>query len=432
MQKQSDIQYASPEEIKIFQERRLAEELVYLEAHSPYYRELFGKEHIGISKIKTLEDLRHIPVTTKDDLQQANRSFICVSREEIIDYVTTSGTLGDPVTFVLTTGDLDRLAYNEYLSFITAGCDANDIMQLMTTLDRRFMAGLAYYMGARKLSAGVVRVGNGIPELQWDTIERIRPTFCMVVPSFLIKLIEYAEAHGVDYNGSSLTKAICIGEALRKPDFSLNTLGERIHQKWNRLQLISTYASTEMQTSFTECSALNGGHLQPELLIVEFLNDDNEPVPEGEPGEVTVTTLGVRGMPLLRFKTGDVCYRYTESCRCGRNTIRLSSVLGRKGQMIKYKGTTLYPPALYDVLDNIPRILNYMIEVYTNDLGTDEVLIRVGTNHPGELFAKEIKDQFRSKIRVAPAIQFASPGYIAKIQTPSMSRKTIKFIDLRS
>lgn len=431
MNKFSQIQFKTPAEIKCYQEQRLTEELEYLNTHSAFYRRMFAEAHVDIARIRTLEDLRQLPVTTKTDLQLHNEDFICVDRTDIIDYVTTSGTLGDPVTFVLTSGDLDRLAYNEYLSFTTAGCSRHDIMQLMTTLDRRFMAGMAYYLGARELGAGVVRVGNGIPELQWDTIRRINPTFCMVVPSFLIKLIEYAEQHDIDYNGSSIRKAICIGEALRNPDFSLNTLGRRIHEKWHTPLLLSTYASTEMQSSFTECEHCRGGHLQPELIIVEFLDDNDCPVAEGEAGEVTITTLGVRGMPLLRFKTGDICYHYTEPCRCGRNTIRLSSVLGRKGQMIKYKGTTLYPPALYDILDNIPGVINYVVEVYTNDIGTDDILIRVGSNVRSETFAKQIKDMFRSKVRVAPAVQFASPEYISKIQMPQMSRKSIKFIDLR-
>ena len=432
MQKNSKIQFMPPAEIKAFQETRLAEELAYLKKHSPYYQELFERENINIDKIKKLEDLKDIPVTTKEDLQLRNNEFVCVDPLEVIDYVTTSGTLGDPVTFVLTSGDLDRLAYNEYLSFTTTGCSQNDIMQLMTTLDRRFMAGFAYFLGARELGAGVVRVGNGIPELQWDTIRRINPTFCVVVPSFLIKLVEFAEVHEIDYRTSSLKKAICIGEALRFPgDLSLNTLGRRIHEKWGNLEMYSTYASTEMQSSFTECNAFHGGHLQPELIITEFLDDNNNPVAEGDPGEVTITTIGVRGMPLLRFKTGDVCHHYTEPCACGRNTLRLSPVLGRKGQMIKFKGTTLYPPALYDILDNIPGIRNYVVEVYTNNLGTDDILIRVGTDQPSDRFAKEIKDLFRAKVRVAPAVQFASPEYVAKIQMPPMSRKAIKFIDLR-
>lgn len=233
MEKRSDIQFRTPGEIKLYQEKRLAEELLYLKNHSAFYRRMFEKQHTDLKIIRTLEDLRRFPVTTKTDLQLYSEDFICVDKREVIDYVTTSGTLGDPVTFVLTSGDLDRLAYNEYLSFTTAGCTANDVMQLMTTLDRRFMAGLAYYMGARELGAGVVRVGNGIPELQWDTINRIHPTFCMVVPSFLMKLIEYGDKCGIDYNASSIRKAICIGEALRNPDFTLNTLGQKIHDKWS-------------------------------------------------------------------------------------------------------------------------------------------------------------------------------------------------------
>lgn len=431
MEKNPNIQFRSPEEIKSYQESRLSEMLAYLQKHSKFYQNLFSEHQIDITQINKLEDLPQIPVTTKTDLQLHNDDFICVDKKDIIDYVTTSGTLGDPVTFVLTSEDLDRLAYNEYLSFTTAGCDQKDILQLMTTLDRRFMAGLAYYMGARELGMGVIRVGNGIPELQWDTIHRIHPTCGMVVPSFLIKLIEFAEKNQIDYHNCSMQKCVCIGEALRNPDFQLNTLGQRIHDKWPSLQLYSTYASTEMQSSFTECNEFHGGHLQPELIIVEFLDDDNRPVAEGEAGEVTITTLGVEGMPLLRFKTGDICYHHPEPCACGRHSIRLSSVLGRKGQMIKYKGTTLYPPALFDILDNIPSVKNYIIEVYTNDLGTDEILIRIGSDDRSERFAKEIKDLFRSKIRVAPTINFESADYIAKIQMPPMSRKSIKFIDLR-
>ena len=286
MNKNPEIQFRSPEEIKAYQESRLAEELLYLQNHSRFYQRLFQAHHIDIQQIKTIEDLQQIPVTTKTDLQLHNEDFICVSRDEIIDYVTTSGTLGDPVTFVLTSEDLDRLAYNEYLSFTTTGCSRQDVLQLMTTIDRRFMAGLAYYMGARELGMGVARVGNGIPELQWDTIRRIHPTCGMVVPSFLIKLIEFAEKNHIDYHHCSMQKCVCIGEALRNPDFTLNTLGKRIHEKWDSLQLYSTYASTEMQSSFTECNEFHGGHLQPELIIVEFLDDNNQPVKEGEAGEV--------------------------------------------------------------------------------------------------------------------------------------------------
>ena len=150
MIRNSQIQFAAPEDIKKFQEERLREELRYLADHSRFYQAMFRNEGVDIRDIRTLEDLRQLPVTTKKDLQQQNDDFLCVSRREVIDYVTTSGTLGDPVTFALTEEDLDRLAYNEALSFATVGCTPDDIIQLMVTIDRRFMAGLAYFLGARK------------------------------------------------------------------------------------------------------------------------------------------------------------------------------------------------------------------------------------------------------------------------------------------
>lgn len=431
MVKDRGLHYQSLQEIRAFQERGLKETLQYVAQHSPFYKRMFEEHNIDISSINTLEDLQRIPTSSKQDLQAHNADFLCVDKLSVIDYVTTSGTLGEPVTFALTEGDLQRLAYNEASSFTMAGCSNADVMQLMTTIDRRFMAGLAYFMGARELGCGIVRVGNGIPDLQWDTINRVKSTVCMVVPSFLIKMIEFAEKNGIDYNASTLTKAICIGEALRTPDGELSTLGRRIHDKWPALELYSTYASTEMQTSFTECEVHHGGHIPADLIIVELLGDDNQPVKDGEPGEVTITTLGVEGMPLVRFKTGDICIRYSEPCKCGRNSPRLSSVIGRKGQMIKFKGTTIYPPILFDILDNIPDVENYIVEVFTNSLGTDQIQIRVGSSNKSEAFIKQIKDIFRAKVRVAPDIKFESVELIATLQMPPMSRKVVKFFDLR-
>lgn len=432
MIKNRSIHYKSIEDIKAFQESRLCETIKYVALNSPFYKKLFVNNGIDFSTIRTIEDLQQIPVTTKTDLQEHNDEFLCVDKSDIIDYVTTSGTLGEPVTFSLTENDLRRLAYNEASSFLMAGCVKNDVMQLMTTIDRRFMAGLAYFMGARELGCGVVRVGNGIPELQWDTIKRVNSSVCMVVPSFLIKIIEFAEKKGIDYKSSTLRKAICIGEALRLPDGNLTTLGKRITEKWPTLELFSTYASTEMQSSFTECEAHQGGHIPVDLIIVELLNEQNIPVKDGEPGEVTITTIGVEGMPLLRFKTGDICIRYSEPCSCGRNTPRLSSVIGRKNQMIKFKGTTIYPPILFDILDNIADVENYIVEVFTNSLGTDQIQIRIGSNNHSDGFIKYIKDVFRSKVRVAPDIKFESIELIAQLQMPLTSRKIVKFVDLRN
>lgn len=426
----SDIEGRSASEIRAFQDERLREQVSYVAQYSPFYRERFRAHGISPDQVQSADDLASIPPTTKDELQKWGEEFLCVPKKRIVDHITTSGTLGDPVTFMLTDKDLERLAYNEALSFSCSTCDENDLFQLMTTMDRRFMAGLAYFLGVRKLGAGIVRVGSGAPELQWDSIQRMEPTVLVTVPSFLLRMLEYAKANGIDPEKCSVRKAICIGEPLRDPDLSFNELALRIKGEWD-IELYSTYASTEMATAFNECSVGRGGHHHPELIVVEFLDENGEQVPEGEPGELTVTPLGVEGMPLLRYRTGDVCYRYSDPCDCGRNTLRLGPVIGRKQQMIKYKGTTLYPPAIFDVLDGISEVKNYLVEVYSNETGMDELLVHVGTEGETEDLEEMIRERFRARLRVAPQVKTDTVERIEEALFPPGKRKPVKFIDHR-
>ena len=412
------------------QNRKLKELLAYLAEHSPFYQRVFKRNQLNVDNVNCAEDLSKIPFTAKEDLQEHTADFICVPRNKLADYITTSGTTGKPVTLASTAADLERLALNEYTSFVTAGVTSEDVIQLMTTMDRRFMAGLAYFLGAQKLGAGFARVGNGIPELQWDTIRDIRPSVIICVPSFILRLIEFADANGIDFKNSSVKKAICIGEAIRNPDFTLNTLGQKIAQKWD-IQLYSTYASSEMATAFTECDAFAGGHLQPELLIAEIIGEDDRPVKDGQAGELVITTLGIEGMPLLRFKTGDICIAHSQACICGRKSLRLSPILGRKKQMIKYKGTSLYPTALYDILEGIEAVQNYQVEVATNDMGTDEITINIGIQNHARSGDLGIGDVFRAKLRVVPKLVFLSPSEVTRLLLPENSRKPLKFIDKR-
>jgi phenylacetate-CoA ligase len=412
------------------QEEKLRRLLTYLDQNSPFYRRLFASHGIDIPGIKTVEDLVLLPTTAKEDIQQHNPDFFCVPAGKIIEYTSTSGTLGSPVTVPLTEGDLQRLAENEYASFRCAGGSADDIYQLMLTLDRQFMAGMAYYSGIRKLGAGLIRLGPGVPSLQWETIRRLQPTAIVAVPSFIVKLIDYAREHRIDINATSVKKAVCIGENIRGEDFSLNIIGRKIREAWN-IELYSTYASTEMQTAFTECREGRGGHLNPDLLIAEVLDDDNKPVGPGTPGELTVTTLGVEGMPLLRYKTGDICMYFDEPCPCGRSSMRISPILGRKKQMIKFKGTTLYPPSLFDLLREMEEVKDFVVEVYSNDLGLDEVLLYLEVSDTSEECKGKIKAYLQARLRVSPHVKYVGAAEIQKMQSAETNRKVIKFIDKR-
>ena len=426
-----EIEKQSQADIVALQEKKLQEVLAYVNEHSAFYKQLFKEHNINVSAIKTLSDLTKLPTTCKDDLQLDNDAFRCVPKSAIVDYASTSGTLGTPVTFGLTDNDLNRLAYNEAISLACAGIKKGDVVQLMTTIDRRFMAGLAYFLGVRQLGASIVRVGAGIPELQWDSIRLYEPTYLIAVPSFLLKMIAYAEKNRIDYEASSVKGVVCIGESLRNQDFSNTLLAEKIAEKWKGIKLYSTYASTEMSTTFTECEYQQGGHHHPELIITEVLDDVGNRVGENESGELTITTLGVEAMPLVRFRTGDIVTMHTGTCACGRNTARVSPVLGRKQQMIKYKGTTLYPPVLMDLLTNFEEIENYIIEISTNSILTDEILIRIGTRTPTEALKERISNHFRAKIRVVPKIEYCDIAVLERELYPLGSRKPMKFIDKR-
>lgn len=426
----TEIEQKSRQEIEQFQVEKLKEQLQYLQQHSPYYKALFSSCKTPVSTIQSLDDLTEFPVTTKTDLQRQNEDFFCVDKHAIIDHSSTSGTTGTPVNFGLTDNDLTRLAHNEAQSFALAGVTSKDVVQLMTTLDRRFMAGLAYFLGLRQLGAGVIRTGAGIPALQWDAILSQHPSYIVVVPSFLLKMIEYAEQHNIQPNKSSVKAAICIGEPLRMQDFSENVLAQRIREKWD-IQLYSTYASTEMGTAFTECEKQNGGHLPPDLIITEVLDNDNFPVKKGGVGELTITTLGVEGLPLFRFKTGDLLRIEDEPCACGRNTLRVGPVVGRVQQMIKYKGTTLFPPAIQEVLNSFEAIEGHIIELSTNDIGTDELIIKIVCSDDSDAFKRELKDQFRAKLRVSPTIENIDQNTYISLAYPPKSRKPRRVIDLR-
>ncbi len=425
------LQYKSLDEQHSFQLGELKKTLDYVTENSPFYKKKFGKHHPDISQILSLADLVSLPVTEKEDLQMYNEEFICVPKRNIIEYAATSGTMGNPVYAALTGNDLQRLAYNEFLSFQMMGISPEDTVQLMLTLDRQFMAGMAYYSGLKMLGAGIIRTGPGLPPMQIETALKLNTTALVAVPSFLLKIIEYCDKERIDLQRLGIKKVLCIGENIRDNQFSLNTLAAHIAQKWD-LQFFSTYASTEMQTAFTECEHGQGGHHQPELVIVEILDEAGNQLPAGEYGEVTVTTLGIEGMPLIRFRTGDISCYHDTICACGRKTIRLSPIAGRKKQMIKFKGTTLYPSTIFDLLNHFSDIREYIVEVVSNQFDTDDLILHISTDIPIDECESRLKPFLQSRLRIIPTIHYRSSSEIISMQFPNGNRKPVKFIDNRT
>lgn len=391
----------------------------YAAEHSPFYREQFR----GIKGAPALESL---PTVDKSFLSERNGDFLCVPRERIVEIVTTSGTTGKPLLWMLTESDVRRLALNERLSFECAGLTANDTVLVAVALDRCFMAGLAYWLGLREIGCSILRVGPSSPMLVLEMIERARPTAIVGVPSFLRVIAEKGQKTGFDLTNSSVKNAICIGEPIRDRTLALNTSGRAIEKAWGA-RVYSTYGVTELANSLCECDAGAGGHLHSELLHLEILDDAGNSLPDGEVGEVVATTFGVEAMPLIRYRTGDCAALFRPPCTCGRTTPRVGPVVGRKNQKLKFKGASLFPSTLQAVLEQTEGVESFVILARKENELSDSVEVLVH----GEASVGSLREALQARSKISPQIRHASRAEIEALQMPHQARKRRTFVDLR-
>ena len=418
-----DIGFASREEIRKLQDRLLAEQIRYCRAYSPFYRERLAALP---DRDFDFDSLQELPTTSKRDLAEHNDAFFAVSGTGISDICFTSGTTGRPCRIVYTAGDLDRLAYNDACGYRAAGMCPGEKVLLTCTIDRCFIAGLAYYQGVVKLGGAAIRNGLNALASHAEVIEMLHPENIVGVPSFLAKLGAYLRENGID--ASCVRHLVCIGEPVRNRKMELTPLGRQLDACWPGA-VHGTYASSEIVTSFTECTVQNGGHPPADLAVVEILDEAGNRVPDGEVGEVTVTPLQVAGMPLIRFRTGDVSFLIPEPCPCGRGTLRLGPILGRKAQMLKVRGTTLFPSAFFNVLDAMPGVTEYFMEVRGAAL-SDEITIYVACREGATPESLGVAEKLYSRTRLhVPVVGIDAET--ARKRVFGVSRKPVRFFDLR-
>lgn len=391
----------------------------YARAHSPFYQELFRnlKDDLSWSDLPTLD---------KKTLSERNLDFLCVPRERVVEIVTTSGTTGNPLLWMLTEADIKRLAVNEQLSFGCAGLTATDTVLVAVALDRCFMAGQAYWLGLREIGCGIVRTGAASPLLVLEMIQRAQPTAIVGVPSFLRIVADKAREAGIELQRSSVKKLICIGEPIRDAVFHLNCSGAALEAAWGA-KVYSTYGVTELANSLCECETGQGGHLHEDQLYLEILDDAGKSVADGEAGEIVATTLGVEAMPVIRYRTGDCAALFRGECACGRNTPRLGPIIGRKNQKLKFKGTSLYPATLAAVLEQSAGVESFVIIARKENELSDAVEVLVH----GSALVVELREAFQARAKITPQIRHATREEIEALQMPPQARKRRTFVDLR-
>ncbi len=424
-----DLEFGDWSSMEAVRDGLIRRHVAHASERSPFYRRLFAERGMDPRDVRTAADLSALPFTRKEDLAAHGPDFLCVARSKVVDFCLTSGTTAKPVVFMQTASDLSRLGYNEEVSFRAAGVTENDTALIAAALDRCFMAGLAYFLGLTRLGATTIRAGSSSVPVVAELVRNYSPTVLVGVPTLLLAIAERLANEGFEPARAGVKRLVCIGEPLRKPDFSLAPLGRRLKDLW-QAELYSTYSSTELATTFSECEKGLGGHAHPDLVHVEIVDEEGNPVRPGQPGEVVVTPLQVEGMPLLRYRTGDIATLYDEPCPCGRNSPRLGPILGRKSQVLKYKGTTVFPPAIFAVLQEMHEIRGYYLEVTDRFQLSDQIRVVVGVDGGG-LTPRAVADRIASSVRVRPEVVFDTPENVARRINQTGKRKAVTFFDLR-
>ena len=423
-----NLEFSSAKKIKAVQNALLKEHLLHCQKNSSFYRREFKKNKVDVRNLN-LDNLSALKLTDKTEIARYNDDFLAVDPEKVADIVLSSGTCGRPTKIAYSDWDLKRLAYNEEQSFGACGFTNQDTVLLTCTLDRCFIAGLAYYSGLRALGATAIRNGLNSLESHLEIIKRLKPTAIVGVPSFLKKLGFYLNQNGYRAQKSGIKKIVCIGEPLRDQDLKFLKVGQDLETIW-KAKVYSTYSTSEIISTFCECTAQAGGHLHPDLAVVEIIDAQGRNLPQGRIGEVVITPLRIEAMPLVRFKTGDISFLIDAPCSCGRKSLRLGPILGRKKQMMKVQGTTFYPQAIYSCLEEIKAISEYYISVTSQGQLCDSIEIYVAVTDP-TCTKNAIQEKLQARLRVTPKVFIWDEELVKEQVYTSGSRKPVRFFDRR-
>lgn len=421
-----DVSFLSLDEQRQIQTTRLREHVQHCRTHSPFYRALLKDVPDDI----TPDTLADLPLTDKSVFAERNTEFLAVPRAEIVDIVFSSGTTGHPTPVMYTAEDLARLASNEARAFAAGGITPEDTALLTCTLDRCFVAGFAYCIGLQKLGVACLRNGINSLESHAAVMRRLTPTVLVGVPVFLNRLGHFLIRNEGTREAANVRHLVCIGEPLRDETLQPLPVTRDMCRSFPNAVPHSTYASSEGVSPFCECAAGCGGHVLPDIVVPEIVDEAGRRRADGEIGEVVLTPLGVRGMPLLRFRTGDISFMRSEPCACGRRTPRLGPILGRRNQMMKVHGTTLYPAAFFNALDRMPEIIQSYVTVTSADRLSDSVCVTVATRDPA-LTGTEIARRLQATLRIKPQVKIETEACILDVIYTKQSHKPIRFLDRR-
>ncbi len=388
-----------------------------------FYGEVYRKA--GITGVSSQEDFEKIPFSSKDDLRNAYPLGIqAVPEEEVVRIHSSSGTTGKPVIIPYTAKDVDDWAIMFARCYETAGITNKDRIQI-TPAYGLWTAGIGFQNGAEKLGAMAVPMGPGNTDKQIQMMMDLKTTVLTATSSYALLLAEEINRRGLR-DKIHLKKGVFGSERWSKK------MREYIQQELG-IELYDIYGLTEIYGPGIgiNCEKEHGIHYWDDYIYIEIIDPETGiPVPDGETGEIVITTLVKEGAPLLRFRTHDLSRIIPEKCTCGRSYPRLDTIGGRSDDMFKVRGVNMFPKQVEELLQDVDGVLSeYNITIAHDDDNNKDVMIltvEVDGRVDFEKTALHIRELFKSRIGMTPKVTAVPVGTLQRSE-----KKTKRVIDYR-
>ena len=396
-----------------------------------FYKERFSKKGIkSEDDIKSLEDLKRIPFTTKNDLRDGfPYGFLSIPKEEVVRLHASSGTTGVPTTIYFSRDDIKRWSGYMARCIYGAGCSKNDVFQNMITYGL-FTGGLGLHQGGEEVGMLVIPAGAGNTARQFRMMQDYGTTVLHATPSFLLHLETRMKEEGVERNSLFLQRAFAGAEP-----YSEDT--RRRIESLLKIDVFNSYGLSEMNgpgVAF-ECQCKDGMHIWEDGYIAEIVNPETlEPVKEGETGELVLTILCREATPILRYRTRDLTSFYTEPCKCGRTHRRLRRITGRSDDMLIINGVNVFPSQIEEVIMGMKEVGNNYLIIVEKDGALDRLTVKtevsqdVFTDDSRTLNAlkEKIRSTLQASISINPKVELHQSGYL-----PVSEGKAVRVKDTR-
>jgi phenylacetate-CoA ligase len=368
-------------------------------ARVPFYRDFFELHDISRRSVRSLADVRRLPLTTKDDLRRHHPlGFLTLPRRDLARIHGSSGTTGKPTFVAYTQRDLETWAGLCARFLVAGGLRPEHTVQVAFGYGL-FTGGFGLHYGIERVGAAIIPAAAGNTRRQIDIMRDLDPEALICTPSYALTIADTARELGIDPR----SLPIRVGHFGAEP--WTDDMRREIEEQLDILAFNNYGLSEVIGPGVSgECAARDGMHLQEDHFLVECLDPQTlEPVPEGEPGELVITTLTREAMPLLRYRTRDIARLYREPCSCGRTTMRMSRVTGRSDDMLVIRGVNVFPSQIEEALLRVEGTTpHYLIEVDRPAI-LDEVTVKVEV-HP-ELFSDRMDRMQALRARIGREIQ---------------------------